>query len=374
MVKPYYYAYTYCMKNLAALIVLAIVVGLGIISLIFLWPQSEIELSDATSTSTPPVTEPIEKPKETIGSLFMIGHWADTPVASTTALIRDHQIGGVIIMSAPKDPEKIKSWIQEWNSVSDVPLIIAIDQEGGPVTRLKGADFIQTGQREITTEEEAYQVGLERGQELAALGITMNFAPVLDTAQDPNSFMYTRVFPGDTAVAKLAAAMSRGLREGGVIPVAKHFPGHDDTNEDSHLLLPTVNIPAAELYDFTKPFADYIRIDKPTALMTAHVLFSQIDDQPATLSSFFLQDFLRDELGFTGVIFTDDMSMDAIDTNWTSSEASVLALEAGADIILFAAEPTEVTGAIETVEEAIANGRLSTAVLADTYVRIETLR
>lgn len=308
-----------------------------------------------------------------LGGLFVIGHWANTPVASTTALIAEHHFGGVIIMSAPENADEIRTWVNEWNSVSEKPLIIAIDQEGGPVSRLKGPDFIKTGQREIETIDEAYQVGLKRGQELSQLGINMNFAPVLDTAKNPESFMFERVFPGGSEAAPLATAMAKGMQEAGVIPVAKHFPGHDDTSDDSHFTLPTVSIKNDELPNFTRTFTDYLKAE-PRAMMTAHVLFPEIDSYPATLSRFFLTDYLRNELGFAGVIVTDDMSMDAIDSQWSTPEATLMSLKAGADLILFAAEPDLAVGALERLESALENGEVSEAELAEKNIRVDTLR
>jgi beta-N-acetylhexosaminidase len=172
----------------------------------------------------------------------------------------------------------------------------------------------------------------------------MNFAPVLDTATQPTSFLYKRVFPRNEVT--LAGALAAGLTAGGVTPVAKHFPGHPDTPHDSHLILTSVPITPAEKNDFIRPFATYINDAKPAALMTAHVAFPAIDKLPATISPYWLTTVLREELRFSGLIITDDMSMDAIDVMRTSSAASKLALEAGADIILFAAEPENITGTL----------------------------
>ncbi len=248
-------------------------------------------------------------------------------------------------MSAPENPDDIKTWTKEWQGAVSYQLMIAIDQEGGEVARLRGPQFDTTGQRSIATEDEAYALGRTRGQELSQLGITMNFAPVLDTATEPSSFLYNRVFP-DNVVA-LATALSRGHLDATVTPVAKHFPGHPDTSHDSHLTLPSVPITSAERNDFIKPFAEYIEKAKPAALMTAHVAFPAIDRLPATISPYWLSTVLREELGFDGLIITDDMSMDAIDVVRTSTSASKLALLAGADIILFAAEPYDITQTLE---------------------------
>jgi beta-N-acetylhexosaminidase len=304
----------------------------------------ESPTEEGTSVNAPSPESPgtTVSPETQLGQLFMIGHWADTPVASTTALIKKYQLGGVIIMSAPENPQAIVDWVTQWNAVSETPLFIAIDQEGGPVTRLKGDQFVQTGQRYITTAEQAFEIGRTRGKELENLGINMNFAPVLDTAANPKSFMHSRTFPENTDAATLAASMITGMSEQNVIAVIKHFPGHDDTSVDSHNELPVVNISRSELPAFTKLFAEVISQKPPVALMTAHVQFPQIDTLPATLSTFFLTTYLREELDFTGLIITDDVSMDAIDAYYSTSEASRLALEAGADIILLAAEPADI--------------------------------
>lgn len=294
-----------------------------------------------------------------VGRLLMIGHFADTPVASTTALITDLQVGGVIIMSAPEDPQEIKNWTAEWQSASSFPLLIAIDQEGGPVSRLKGPDFIQTGQRDIKTETEAYEIGKIRGEELASLGINMNFAPVLDSSSVPSSFMYSRTFGEGTNPAALAAKMYAGMKVSGITAAAKHFPGHGDTEDDSHEILPTVFIERGELDNFTSNFREYISKTNPNALMTAHVLFPNIDPLPATFSPFFLKTYLRQELGFTGMIITDDMSMDAIDKNWSTSEAALLSLQAGADMVLFAAEPEKARDAVLSVQQALADNTIT---------------
>jgi beta-N-acetylhexosaminidase len=314
-------------------------------------------------------------PLETkLGQLFMIGHWADTPVASTTNLIEKYQPAGVVIMSAPENPGEISDWVKRWNSVSELPLLIAVDQEGGPVTRLKGSGFTQTGQRDISTSDQAYAVGLARGQELSALGINMNFAPVLDTAKDSDSFMYSRTFPEGTNPAALATSLSKGMEKSGVIAVPKHFPGHDDTSVDSHNELPIVDITQSELSIFTQPFEDMLNSDSPKAIMTAHVQFPQIDSMPATLSYFFLTSYLREQLQYSGIIITDDMSMDAIDTYYNTSAASTLAIKAGADIILLAAEPTSINDIFPKVLELATSSTTLQNQIKNSYERITKLK
>jgi beta-N-acetylhexosaminidase len=299
----------------------------------------------------------------------MIGHWAKTPLASTTELIKKHQLGGVIIMSTPKDPHEIALWTKTWQESVDYPLMIAVDQEGGEVSRLNSPDFDTTGQRNISTVNEAYNLGLIRGKELKDLGINMNFAPVLDSATYPTSFMYNRVFENRALSPDLAAAMIQGMAEQAVTATPKHFPGHADTADDSHTVLPTVAISRNDLDEFVAPFAELITTTPPQTLMTAHVIFPNIDSLPATLSSFFLTDYLRGELGYSGLIITDDMSMDAIDNSWGAKEGSRLAILAGADIILFAAEPTRIEEALNYLESKSDEDLQSALSKSDNYLR-----
>lgn len=324
-----------------------------VISYFFVFTEKKDAFINSQVTAFAPEESKSTQNNPQLGRLIMVGHFAGTPVASTTALIKELHVGGVIIMSAPKDTQEIKEWTAAWQVASDFPLLISIDQEGGPVSRLKDSDFTQTGQQEISTSEAAYQLGLTRGQELASLGINMNFAPVLDRAENKDSFMFSRTFPSTSNAPDLAASMYRGMEDTGVIAVAKHFPGHDDTRDDSHEVLPVVSVKKEELDGFTKNFRDYIVEAKPRALMTAHVQFPEIDSLPATLSYYFLTTYLRNELGFTGMIITDDMSMNAIDENWNTSEATLLSLKAGADMVLFAAEPEKARAALKAIKKAV---------------------
>lgn len=287
-----------------------------------------------------------------IGRHFMIGHWANTPLASTTDLLVTHQLGGIIIMSAPTDVNEIKQWTKTWQEAVDYPLIIAIDQEGGEVSRLHGDGFSTQNQRSLNNIEEAYELGEMRGQELADLGINMNMAPVIDFSENKDSFMFARSFQKQDQIVPFAQAMIDGMKSKNVIATPKHFPGHPDNNVDSHLELPTLHIKNAEIDNYLTPWRELIKPGKTEAIMTAHVLVPNIDNQlPATLSSLFLTKILRDDLEFEGLIITDDMSMDAIDKKWSTAEASRMSLEAGSDIVLFAAVPQEVTTAIETIKQ-----------------------
>lgn len=335
-------------------------------------PTSTLVITEPAATSTQAdILPPLD---EQLGRLFVVGHWADTPVASTTALISTYHLGGVIIMSAPEDPSEISAWTAEWQAAVEYPLLIAIDQEGGEVSRLKGADYTQTAQPIITTREEAYEVGLGRGAELATLGINTNLAPVVEQSTNPNSFLYQRVFRDPDDIASLTSAMLDGFRENNIIGVIKHYPGHPDGPADSHVTLPIVNLNDVSFSEYTSQFNELIANEGISILMTAHVLVPTVDDDySATLSHTILTQELRQKQGYEGVIVTDDMTMDAIDTKFSTTEATKLALQAGADLIMFAAEPSQVESVIPAIFKAIEASELPANTITEHYRRVESL-
>lgn len=334
-----------------------------------------------TTVTAPPLPPPpaesaqiIPTLEERVGALFMIGHWSSTPLASTTALVSDLGVSGVILMDAPSNVNLVSHWIRDWQASTSVPLLIAIDQEGGSVSRLPGPAYVQTPQPRLTTAEDAYHTALTRGQALMSLGINTNMSPVLDASTNPTSFLYQRVFRNPALIATLGDAMVRGYIAAGVTAVPKHYPGHPDTNSDSHVTLPVVPGSVADYYTHTTHFADAIALGNIDILMTAHVLVPALDPTyPATLSSTILHD-LRTRLGYTGVIMTDDLIMKAVTNTWTSDEAAVLALKAGADLLLFAAEPAAARTAYQAILSAVANGTLSEARITEAYERVMRLR
>lgn len=309
--------------------------------------------------------------EEKIGQLFIVGHWAHTPAAQTATLMSKTQAGGIVIMSSPENADNILGWTNLWQSTSTLPLTIAIDQEGGSVTRLQSPNYTQRAQSDITSSEEASALGEQRGGELAALGINTNLAPVLETSTNPEAFLYYRVFRNPSNIVDFGSAMIQGMREAGVTAVPKHFPGHEDTPIDSHTELPVLTVTADAFSTYVRNFTDTIHNATPQALMTAHVLVPTIDDvYPATLSYTILTEQLRQSIGFGGVIITDDMTMQAITNTWSSTDASLLALQAGADMILFAAKPEDAVAAIQNVRNAVHTGELSEERIDESLQRI----
>ncbi|HVZ36262.1 MAG TPA: beta-N-acetylhexosaminidase, partial [Polyangiaceae bacterium] len=220
-----------------------------------------------------------------------------------------------------------------------LPALIAIDEEGGRVARLRPPALALPPMRRIARlgdEELLQRVGRVLGRQLAALGVTMDFAPVVDVDTNPdNPIIGDRAFSHRAdEVVTYAAAFCRGLREAGIQNCLKHFPGHGDTLEDSHLALPKVVHPRERLDRIELlPFRELAEI--ADSMMTAHVVYSSIDPlRPATLSPLIAGDLLRRTLGFQGVLFSDDLEMQAI-AGHASAEASALAaLSAGCDVLL----------------------------------------
>jgi beta-N-acetylhexosaminidase len=226
---------------------------------------------------------------------------------------------------------------------ADLPPLVCVDQEGGKVARL-GAPVLALPAPNVLaarTHADFIRRSAETlGRELRALGFTMDFAPVVDVHSYPDNPVITRDRTYGTepeAVARLSMAFVEGLAKGGVLSCAKHFPGHGDTRSDSHFELPRVDKSLDELraVEFA-PFRDHARAGLVPAMMTAHVVYTALDPRvPATLSRRICTDLLRGELGYQGVLVTDDLEMKAIKI--PVADAAIGAVDAGCDAILVCA-------------------------------------
>ena len=257
-----------------------------------------------------------------------------------------------------------------------VPLFIGIDQEGGWVIRLREGATVLPGNMALGATNStalAERAGEITAVELGAVGVNLNFAPVIDVNNNPDNPVIDRRSFGESPelVSRLGVPYIRGLQRKGVLATAKHFPGHGDTTVDSHFDLPTVNhdrerIHALEL----QPFRAAIDADV-AAIMTAHIVYPAFDpDRPATLSPTILTDLLRKELGFDGLLITDDMEMKAIDDRYRSGEAAVMAVEAGADIVMVLWTPAKQLEVFDALLSAVKSGRVSQARLDQSVKRI----
>ena len=274
-------------------------------------------------------------------------------------------VGGVILLGGSAAELRLRTrQLAAWASE---PLLLCADVEEGVGQRFEGASWLvpPLALARIHASDPALALDLARrygactGREARQLGLNWVLAPVCDVNNNPaNPVINVRAWGEDPATAgALAAAFCRGAQAEGVLTCAKHFPGHGDTASDSHLELPLLphsraRLEAVEL----PPFRDAIEADV-AAVMTAHLLLPALDaDHPATLSRAVLTGLLRQELGFEGLIVTDALVMEAIAGRYGASEAAVLALEAGADLVLM---PGDADGAIDAVVAAVHSGRLS---------------
>ncbi|MDE2059713.1 MAG: beta-N-acetylhexosaminidase [candidate division NC10 bacterium] len=306
--------------------------------------------------------------REAIGQLFIFGFEGDKPSEALEAFVRDLAPGGLILFGRNLgSPEEIATLTDALQVASLTPLFFAIDQEGGKVARLQ-PPFTQWPSAEAVGTADSAEltnaIAASIARELMAVGINMNMAPVLDVLTNPaNPVMAGRSYGSDPhMVARHGIAFFRGLADQGVVAVGKHFPGHGDTTVDSHLALPVVphdldRLSAAELV----PFAIAINAGIP-ALMTAHLLIPALDpEQPATLSRSILTDLLREQMGFRGLVISDDLLMQGIADSTPPGEAGVRFLEAGGDLMLICHDEAAQRQALRAVAEAVETGRLSEA-------------
>lgn len=262
---------------------------------------------------------------------------------------------------------------------ADYPLLLGIDGEGGVVSsfRVPGATMFPGNPAlgAAGSEPLARAVGRAVGAELAYAGLNLNFAPVVDVFNEPaNPIIGPRSFGSDpAAVGRLGAAVAEGLAASGVAAVAKHFPGHGGTAADSHRELPVVTASREALEGLElAPFRALIGAGVP-AVMSAHVVYTALDDEPATLSKPILTDLLRRDLGFRGVVVSDALNMRAITEHYGPGEAAVRSVQAGADLLLLVAAEGTQNEVYRALQEALESGRLSKARVREANRRVAHL-
>jgi beta-N-acetylhexosaminidase len=285
--------------------------------------------------------------KDTVASPLWVGFEGKALPSSLSKRLAAGEVGGVVLFSRNvESPAQLRALCREVRSaagrVNPRPLI-AVDQEGGRVARLKDPPFTWFPPARACTlfccrnEEVAAAVGAATAAELRAVGIDVDFAPVLDVDTNPrNPVIGDRAFSGDAeTVARLGVAFLSGCLSAGILPVGKHFPGHGDTSADSHTELPVVRTPASTLLSRElMPFRCAVRAGIP-ALMTAHVVCRALDPEaPATLSEKILRGLLRERMRFRGALFSDALEMKAIADHYGIGDAAVLAVSAGCDAVL----------------------------------------
>ena len=348
-------------------------------------------------TPTPdPVAEALAAmtTEEKVGQLLVAGILGTEPGEDAVQAIQDYQVGGIILFG--RNVESADQLVALTNGLKAlngdyVPLFLCVDQEGGRVDRMPpevdrtpGAG--QVGES-LSQEDAGAAYGALLSAECAAFGFNLDFAPSLDIWSNPeNTVIGDRAFGVEWESVSAFGFHAVGAMEeaGTVIPVVKHFPGHGDTSVDSHVDLPVVDKTLDELWQSELvPFdmalsGEYWgeqKMDPAPAVMVAHILMTQIDpDLPASLSPAVVTGLLRQEMGYEGVVCTDDLTMAAISDTYGMGEAAVLAVEAGCDLLLVCHEADNLTAAREALLAAVDSGRISMERLNESVYRILSLR
>lgn len=309
------------------------------------------------------------------GPLLMVDLPGPVLDPGTREHLRRHRIRAVCLFRKNvESEEQLARLVADLRGVMGEGALIAIDQEGGAVFRTPFWPYAPSAMSLGASDDPdlAGEIGAAVARPLAALGINWNFAPVLDLNVNPhNPVISERAFGSDPGRAtELALAWLEGSLREGVAGCVKHFPGHGDTHLDSHLALPRVDkgrssLEAAEFF----PFRRALEGAEVPAVMTAHIVYPALDPElPATLSPRVLTGLLRDEWGYGGVVITDSMGMKAIEDHYGRGEAAVLALTAGADMVMALGRRSAQEETLEAVEAAILDGRVT-----DTAARVERL-
>ncbi|MEI2720651.1 MAG: glycoside hydrolase family 3 N-terminal domain-containing protein [Gemmatimonadales bacterium] len=320
--------------------------------------------------------------RQKVGQLVMPWLLADYAATDAPTMVKARmwvdslQVGGIIISTGT--PLDMAAKLNALQRRAPLPLLISADFEGGTTMRVAaGTGFpTQMGVAATGKVEDAYTMGLVTGREARAMGVHLAFAPVADVNSNPdNPIINTRSFGSDPrAVGALVAATVRGLKDGGVLATAKHFPGHGDTDTDSHLAMPSLPFGYARMDTLELiPFRSAISAGVD-AIMSAHIALPAMDSgvsRPGTLSPAILTGLLQDSLHFTGLVTTDALDMGAIVKTFGAEEAVIRAFEAGTDILLMPADPAS---AITAMTKAVESGRISMARLDRSVRKILELK
>lgn len=319
-----------------------------------------------------------------IGQMMLVQFVGPQYSYDISTMISQYDIGAVLLFTANNNivsKPQLKGLIEQMQKNSAVPLIVSIDQEGGTVDRLASLDGPRPSEATIGATNDpnrARQDGIQDAQDLASYGFNLNLAPVVDVNAVYNPQLYMRTYGNDPAlVTRMASAYLQGLQQSGkVFGALKHFPGLGDVSIDPHLGLPHLNRPLNQLdaIDWA-PYRTLIAQGNVHAVLVTHEIVQAID--PNTISSLsykVVTGILRNRLGFQGVIITDSLTMDGISAYYTEAQAAVLAIQAGDDLLMGAATPSDVASIVEGVKQAVNDGQISQQRIDDSVRRILTLK
>ena len=319
---------------------------------------------------------------EKIGQMIITGFNGSEYNDDMDRLINEYKVGGVILFARNIEDSNqmidLTRALQENNN--NLPLFISIDEEGGRVSRLpddveKFPSAFTIGL--INDQQIAYENGKEIGYTLKRLGINLDYAPVLDIySNENNTVIGDRAFSKEESiVSTMGIATMEGIEDADIIPVVKHFPGHGDTEVDSHYGLPIVYKTLEELRNFE--FIPFVKAIESgcDVIMVSHIILNEVDSiNPASLSKIVISDLLRKDMGFDKVVIIDDMSMGAITSIMSIEEACIKSIEAGCDILLLGNAYEEIEQVINSIKLKLYNGEISEEQINKSVKRILELK
>ncbi|WP_248061698.1 beta-N-acetylhexosaminidase [Paenibacillus silvae] len=341
---------------------------------------------DEAQEEADPVKKQLEQLslEEKVGQMILAGVQGTTMDAQAKQMITDQKVGGIIFYASNvttlQGTAAFVQSIKQANQSNPVPILMSVDQEGGKVSRMPDTvESIPSNRKVGKTSDAALaeQMGALLARQIKLAGFNVDFAPVLDINSNPqNPVIGDRSF-GTTAdlVTRMGMAEMKGLRQEGIIPVVKHFPGHGDTSVDSHLDLPVVNKTEKQLAKLEWiPFQAAVK-EQAEAVMVAHILFPKLDpDYPASLSSVIIGEHLRGKFDYKGVVITDDLSMGAIAKNYSLEKATLATVQAGSDILLVAHSYESAKTIFDTLISAVKSGKIKESRIDESVYRILTLK
>lgn len=320
--------------------------------------------------------------REKIGQMFVTGFPSTEITPELKEVIEHYKVGNIILFSHNIDNKYqlggLVTELQQWYMThTGIPGFITIDQEGGRVTRMPKDATNVAGAMAIASSgrpENAYAAGRMTARELKALGINFNLAPVMDVNNNAlNPVINVRSYGDSVAtVSQYGIQMMKGLFDGGVMSSLKHFPGHGDTNVDSHIGLPTIEKTLEELEQLELlPFKAAIE-QGAQAIMSAHILFPKIEKSgvPGTMSHTIITEILKGKLGYKGLVVSDCLEMDAIKRYYGTAKGALGAVKAGIDLVFISHTPETVKEAVHLIEEAVATGDLDEALIDAAVTKI----
>lgn len=340
---------------------------------------------EPTATPEPkdPISERIAKlsDKELIGQLVMAGFdGTRTPSKDFIYLMQEYKLSNVILfgwnIQTFSQTQQLVSNTRQYNPVPDIPMFFSTDVEGGMVTRFVRqwkpwpTHAYTLGQKKDT--KLAYSNFSMIGKKLKEIGINMDLAPVLDIAKNPlGTFLSKRIISSDPKIASdIAIACIGGLQDNNVVSVGKHYPGHGSTATDSHSSTPVINATLSDWENYEKiPYQAAVDagID---GILVGHLSYPQIDGSVSSVSHKFITEILREEMGFDGIVMSDDMRMGGISRLYSPGEAAVRFIEAGGDLVLIGRYLNRQTDVLDSINEALINGRLTRERLEESAYRI----